>query len=163
MDGFTLCAQLRREHPDVPVIFLSARGMYAFVVSRRSPPGRRSSPVIMIYNRAWFARDLIGVTLGGGAMANPGRYLVLLPPINGATAVSGTPYFTEVNARFGGGAPLGIAAGVNAPLVLLARQAGVPITIPPLGAYENGLIMTRFDDSFFLLRDENGTLARRRI
>jgi len=76
---------------------------------------------------------------------------------------SGTPYFTEVNARFGGGAPLGIAAGVNAPLVLLARQAGVPITIPPLGAYENGLIMTRFDDSFFLLRDENGTLARRRF
>ncbi len=27
MDGFTLCQQLRREHPDVPVIFLSARGM----------------------------------------------------------------------------------------------------------------------------------------
>ncbi len=26
---------------------------------------------------------------------NPGRYLVLLPPINGATAASGTPYFTE--------------------------------------------------------------------
>ena len=26
MDGFTLCTQLRREHPDVPVIFLSARG-----------------------------------------------------------------------------------------------------------------------------------------
>ena len=28
-------------------------------------------------------------------MTNPGRYLVLLPPINGATAFSGTPYFTE--------------------------------------------------------------------
>ena len=28
-------------------------------------------------------------------MVNPGRYLVLLPPINGATAFSGTPYFTE--------------------------------------------------------------------
>jgi DNA-binding response OmpR family regulator len=27
MDGFTLCTQLRREHPDIPVIFLSARGM----------------------------------------------------------------------------------------------------------------------------------------
>jgi len=35
------------------------------------------------------------VTLGGGQINNPGRYLVLLPPINGATAVSGTPYFTE--------------------------------------------------------------------
>ncbi len=28
-------------------------------------------------------------------MNNPGRYLVLLPPINGATATSGTPYFTK--------------------------------------------------------------------
>jgi two-component system response regulator RegX3 len=27
MDGFTLCTQLRREQPDVPIIFLSARGM----------------------------------------------------------------------------------------------------------------------------------------
>ena len=35
-----------------------------------------------------------GLTIGGGAMTNPGRYLVLVPPINGATAASGTPYFT---------------------------------------------------------------------
>ena len=35
------------------------------------------------------------MTFGGGAIDNPGRYLVLLPPINGATAASGTPYFTE--------------------------------------------------------------------
>ena len=33
--------------------------------------------------------------MGGGAITNPGRYLVLMPPINGATAFSGTPYFTE--------------------------------------------------------------------
>jgi hypothetical protein len=49
----------------------------------------------MIYNRLWFHHDLYGFTLGGGAINNPGRYLVLLPPINGATAFSGTPYFTE--------------------------------------------------------------------
>jgi hypothetical protein len=49
----------------------------------------------MAYNRLWFDRDLFGLTLGGGAMTNPGRYLVLLPPINGATAATGTPYFTE--------------------------------------------------------------------
>jgi hypothetical protein len=48
----------------------------------------------MVYNRAWFSKDLFAVTLGGGAMTNPGRYLVLLPPINGATAFTGTPYFT---------------------------------------------------------------------
>ena len=49
----------------------------------------------MFYNRFWFDSDKFGLTLGGGKINNPGRYLVLLPPINGATAASGTPYFTE--------------------------------------------------------------------
>ena len=49
----------------------------------------------MLYNRLWFDNDKYGLTLGGGQINNPGRYLVLLPPINGATAASGTPYFTE--------------------------------------------------------------------
>jgi len=49
----------------------------------------------MMYNRAWFANDMVGLTLGGGWISNPGRYLVLLPPVNGATAFTGTPYFTE--------------------------------------------------------------------
>ena len=49
----------------------------------------------MLYDRAWFEHDRFAATVGGGAMTNPGRYLVLLPPINGATAGSGTPYFTE--------------------------------------------------------------------
>ncbi len=48
----------------------------------------------MAYNRIWFNRDRNALTIGGGAITNPGRYLVLLPPINGATAASGTPYFT---------------------------------------------------------------------
>ena len=49
----------------------------------------------MLYNRWWFHHDRYGLTIGGGKINNPGRYLVLLPPINGATATSGTPYFTE--------------------------------------------------------------------
>jgi hypothetical protein len=49
----------------------------------------------MAYNRWWFHNDLYAVTLGGGFMNNPGRYLTLLPPVNGATAATGTPYFTE--------------------------------------------------------------------
>jgi len=49
----------------------------------------------MLYNRFWFDNDRYGLTIGGGQINNPGRYLVLLPPINGATATSGTPYFTE--------------------------------------------------------------------
>jgi hypothetical protein len=50
---------------------------------------------IMGYNRIWFDHDRYAITVGGGFMNNPGRYLALLPPINGATAATGTPYFTE--------------------------------------------------------------------
>jgi hypothetical protein len=49
----------------------------------------------MMYQRFWFKKDVWAVTLGGGQMNNPGRYLTLLPPINAATAVTGSPYFTE--------------------------------------------------------------------
>jgi hypothetical protein len=52
----------------------------------------------MLYDRYWFLHDLWGFTLGGGMINNPGRYLVLLPPINGETASSAainSPYFTE--------------------------------------------------------------------
>jgi len=49
----------------------------------------------MMYDRMWFKHDLYAITLGGGQMNNPGRYLTLLPPINGANASSGSPYFTE--------------------------------------------------------------------
>ena len=50
---------------------------------------------MMFYDRTWFHNDLYAVTLGGGFMNNPGRYLALTPPINGATAATGTPYFTQ--------------------------------------------------------------------
>jgi hypothetical protein len=49
----------------------------------------------MLYNRFWFNKDRYAVTVGGGAMSNPGRYLTLLPPINGADAITGSPYFTQ--------------------------------------------------------------------
>ena len=51
----------------------------------------------MLYNRTWFKKDKYGLTIGGGQINNPGRYLVLLPPINGETASSAAinaPYFT---------------------------------------------------------------------
>ena len=50
---------------------------------------------VMAYDRTWFAHNVYAVTFGGGFMNNPGRYLALVPPINGATAATGTPYFTE--------------------------------------------------------------------
>lgn len=51
----------------------------------------------MLYNRTWFKKDEYAVTIGGGAINNPGRYLVLVPPIDGETAASAalnSPYFT---------------------------------------------------------------------
>jgi hypothetical protein len=64
-----------------------------FTNSKKGP--KQSFLGFMFYNRFWFDKDKFGLTLGGGKINNPGRYLVLLPPINGATAASGTPYFTE--------------------------------------------------------------------
>ncbi len=52
----------------------------------------------MLYDRTWFKSDHYALTVGGGKINNPGRYLVLLPPINGETAASAainSPYFTE--------------------------------------------------------------------
>jgi Putative beta-barrel porin-2, OmpL-like. bbp2 len=68
-------------------------GVSCFGNSAKGP--KQSFLGFMFYNRFWFNRDRYGLTLGGGKINNPGRYLVLLPPINGATAASGTPYFTE--------------------------------------------------------------------
>jgi hypothetical protein len=49
----------------------------------------------MAYNRYWFHKDLWAITLGGGEMSNWGRYLTLLPPIDGAWAATGSVYFPE--------------------------------------------------------------------
>jgi hypothetical protein len=63
----------------------------------RSGGPKQSFVGYMIYNRSWFNRDKYGLTIGGGQINNPGRYLVLVPPINGETAASAalnSPYFT---------------------------------------------------------------------
>lgn len=75
----------------------------------------------------------------------------------------GVPYFTEINARVGGGAPLGIAAGADWPKWLLARFAGIPIGIPPLGSYEKGLYLSRFDESFFFSEAHIEKMASRHL
>jgi hypothetical protein len=51
----------------------------------------------MLYDRTWFKKDKFAITIGGGQINNPGRYLVLVPPINGETAASAalsSPYFS---------------------------------------------------------------------
>lgn len=75
----------------------------------------------------------------------------------------GKPYFTEINPRFGGGISLGIAAGVRSPHWLLALAAGREIEIPPIGSYQVGLYLTRFDDSYFLSEEDYDQVASRRL
>jgi hypothetical protein len=71
-------------------------GVSCYTNTKNGP--KQSFLGFMAYNRFWFHRDQFGLTLGGGKINNPGRYLVLLPPINGMTAVTAatnSPYFTE--------------------------------------------------------------------
>jgi carbamoyl-phosphate synthase large subunit len=73
------------------------------------------------------------------------------------------PYFTEINARVGGGAPLGVRAGVDWPCWLLAQATGQKLAPPPVGTYQTGLYMTRFDESIFLNEAEREKVASRRL
>jgi hypothetical protein len=67
------------------------KGPYDPVTGKGGP--KQSFLGYMLYNRFWFKKDLFGLTLGGGQINNPGRYLTLVLPVNGADAISGTPYF----------------------------------------------------------------------
>jgi hypothetical protein len=58
-------------------------------------PNKSSFLGWMIYNRFWFDKDIFAITIGGGEMNNAGRYLTLLPPIDGAWAAVGSAYFPE--------------------------------------------------------------------
>jgi carbamoyl-phosphate synthase large subunit len=57
--------------------------------------------------------------------------------------------FIEINPRFGGGAPLGIAAGADYPRWLLAELRGRAPSIAPDG-FRHGTCMLRYDWSAFL-------------
>jgi carbamoyl-phosphate synthase large subunit len=109
-----------------------------------------------------------GVTIHDPAIIEGcARIAAALPAVGPITVQcmmkEGVPHFTEINARLGGGVPLGIAAGVDAPRWLLAQAAGLPVEIPPLGAYQTGLYLTRFDDSFFITEDVREQYASRRL
>ncbi|MBE9571352.1 MAG: ATP-grasp domain-containing protein [Proteobacteria bacterium] len=73
------------------------------------------------------------------------------------------PVFSEINPRYGGGVPLGIAAGVPSPCWFLSLAAGRKVESPPLGSYKTGLHITRFDDSFFLSEEDLSDVASRSI
>jgi carbamoyl-phosphate synthase large subunit len=71
--------------------------------------------------------------------------------------------FTEINARVGGGAPLGVFAGANWPRWLLAQAAGLDEPVPPATPYKVGLYISRFDDSVFLTEAQCEEMASHRV
>ncbi len=111
---------------------------------------------------------VVGKTVFDAALARScWRIAESLPAIGPITVQcmlkDGVPTFTEINARLGGGAPLGIAAGMDFPRWLLARAAGLAVDIPPLGSYEKNLYLSRFDDSFFVSEAQREQMASRRL
>jgi carbamoyl-phosphate synthase large subunit len=72
-------------------------------------------------------------------------------------------YYTEINARFGGGAPLGIASGVHYPAIILSRLAGLPMKQLEPGRYKQGLFVSRFDDAIFIDEQKRVEMAGRNI
>jgi carbamoyl-phosphate synthase large subunit len=58
------------------------------------------------------------------------------------------PRFFEINPRFGGGAPLSIAAGANLPLYLLQETLGQEVTAE-IGTFTDHLLMLRYDQAVY--------------
>lgn len=108
-----------------------------------------------------------GVTVRDDAIIQACRRIAEALPARGPITVQcmmqdGVAHFTEINARFGGGIPLAIAAGVDAPSLILADALGLEPRAAP-GEYQTGLYVTRFDDSFFLPESEREEMAGRRL
>jgi carbamoyl-phosphate synthase large subunit len=75
----------------------------------------------------------------------------------------GSPRFTEINARFGGGMPAGIAAGADSLVWLLASMAGIPIDVPPLRSYRANMYFSRFEETSYLNEAELEAMASHNI
>lgn len=109
-----------------------------------------------------------GVTIYDRPITDACVKIALALPARGPITVQcmlkdGVPHFTEINARFGGGLPLAIAAGIDAPRLLLARAAGLTVDCPPLGCYRVGLYMSRYDDSTLLTEESREAMASCRL
>ncbi len=71
---------------------------------------------------------------------------------------SGQMQVIELNARFGGGCPLAITAGMISPTWLLEETLGRPLT-EPATPWRGGLVMLRYDDAVFVDHTAAGLTA----
>jgi carbamoyl-phosphate synthase large subunit len=95
-----------------------------------------------------------GVTVDDAELIDAGR--ALIESIDGLWGVcccqcirpaGQTPRFFEINPRFGGGAPLSIAAGADLPRYLLEEVTGREISAT--GSFRAKLLMSRYDEAVF--------------
>ncbi|MBI5864003.1 MAG: ATP-grasp domain-containing protein [Planctomycetes bacterium] len=137
--------------------------------------GLGGAPRCVVPRRRWETRGgevSKGVVVKDRAIMDAGRKVVerMGPSARGLVTLQCivTPQqqirFIEINPRFGGGAPLGIAAGADYPGWLIQELLGRSPTIP-FDGFEHGLCMSRFDWSVFLpmqadLRDPAGPPKR---
>jgi len=70
----------------------------------------------------------------------------------------GRPQFFEINPRFGGGAPLAIAAGADLPRYVLEERLGLPCSAE-LGRFTPNLLMLRYDEAVFVQVDDPSGLG----
>ena len=69
----------------------------------------------------------------------------------------GVATFFEINPRFGGGAPLAIAAGADLPRYVLEETLGLPVSAR-LGDFRANLLMLRYDQALFVEIDDVSSL-----
>ncbi|MCP4375497.1 MAG: ATP-grasp domain-containing protein [bacterium] len=70
--------------------------------------------------------------------------------------INGRPRFFEVNPRFGGGAPLSIAAGANLPRYVIQEVLGLPIDKDI--DFQDHLMMLRYDQAIFTVENNPESL-----
>lgn len=58
--------------------------------------------------------------------------------------------FIEINPRFGGGVPLSFAAGAKYPKTIIQWLLKKPLDWTDMDDWEDGLVMLRYDDAFFV-------------
>jgi len=66
----------------------------------------------------------------------------------------GRRFYTEINARFGGGYPLAYYAGANFPKYIKVLLSGNTLESMIGKDYKEGLIMSRFDEAIYKYREE---------
>lgn len=129
--------------------------------------GLSGQPRCVVPRRRWQTRGgevSKGVVVKDRPIMDAGRHVVerLGPSLRGLVTLQCivTPErrirFIEINPRFGGGAPLGIAAGADYPGWLIEELLGRSPTIA-FDGFRHGLCMSRYDWSVFLpLGDDLG-------